>query len=177
MSSGDDGWSVVGGEERRSLERYIGPTAGREAPVPTSAGNATTPAATAAAAAAAAAAAGIGTATTLSNLEASASASTSLSILRVSQLEAQVLDAELKDLLRHQLLSVLAHLSGGDADFFAQEHAPEIDLCLNALFHAFSLGVVALGLTSGSQDASTPGQKLENLRYRNERLYEAAPEA
>ena len=114
---------------------------------------------------------------TLSVLTSSALASSSLSILRVSQLEAQVLDAELKDLLRHQLLAALAHFSGGDSDFFAQEHAPEIDLGLNLLFFAFSLGIAALGLSSGSPDAASPGQKLENLRYRNERIYDAAPKA
>lgn len=89
----------------------------------------------------------------------------SLSILRVSQLEATVLDRELQDLLRFQLTKTLSNLPRGEQ--FSDDRSEDIDALLSLIY--FSLSTLV--------NKPTPGMLLENLRYRNEAWYEADPRA
>ena len=89
----------------------------------------------------------------------------SLSILRVSQLEASVLDRELQDLLRFQLTKTLSNLPRGEQ--FSDDRGEDIDALLSLIYFGLSTLV----------NKPTPGMLLENLRYRNEAWYEADPRA
>eukprot|EP00455_Lapot_gusevi_P032035 TRINITY_DN3490_c0_g1_i5.p1 TRINITY_DN3490_c0_g1~~TRINITY_DN3490_c0_g1_i5.p1 ORF type:complete len:343 (+),score=34.99 TRINITY_DN3490_c0_g1_i5:135-1163(+) len=77
-------------------------------------------------------------------------------IMRVNQVDAEQLDHELTSMLKYQALSIFKYFRSDLVDRIK----PELEAGLNFLIYRFSVYV----------DTPSPGNKLQNLRYRNELL-------
>ncbi|CAN0189463.1 unnamed protein product [Ectocarpus sp. 6 AP-2014] len=84
-----------------------------------------------------------------------------LSVMRVNQLDAGVLDTELHSLLKTQLGRACSGLPAGTLERFK----PEVDALFNLLMFRFTVWV----------HRPTPGMHLQGLRYRSERGRTAGP--
>jgi peroxin-2 len=79
-----------------------------------------------------------------------------LRVFRVNQMDAHQLDSELVHILSHEALSqVFHHLP----QHLVEARKPELEALLNLAIYCFSV----------CRDVPTPGNKLQNLKYRNER--------
>ncbi|KAF9169444.1 peroxisome assembly protein (Peroxin-2) [Mortierella sp. AD011] len=91
-----------------------------------------------------------------------------LRIMKVSQLDADLLDDELLETMKEQLWSAFSLFKASECDSntallptFKEKYKPELILALNLIMYKFS--VYDMGATYGSQ--------LQNLVYRNERKH------
>ncbi|CAM6086371.1 unnamed protein product [Calypogeia fissa] len=85
--------------------------------------------------------------------------SSSVAVLRVNQMDAARLDEEMKAMLKEQLLKVFSLAQSG----LLLRYEPELNAFLDLLIWRLSIWV----------DRPTPGNALMDLRYRNERSYDA----
>ncbi|CAO3669612.1 unnamed protein product [Rhizopus microsporus] len=83
--------------------------------------------------------------------------SSSLEVMRVSQLDSDILDKELIDILSEQLWSALSYFK----TTFKEKYEPELLAVIQLVLFKYSL----------YDNSATYGAQLQNLKYRNERMH------